>query len=221
MATPQSPYQIAPPSWRRLLTSTGLALLGAVVLLVTVVLPAEYGIDPTGLGARMGLLALDTESPAAVGGALPSIAAGTQMDTAQATGGSYDEPVALPNPAVHQGQPQIWRSDTFDIAMAPGEELEYKAVVQQNQVMLYRWATDRGDVYFDFHADAPGAPEGFWVRYQEGEGSGASGSLTAPFTGNHGWFWQNYNDFPVTIRLEVAGYYDAVNELGRFNPMQQ
>ncbi len=43
------------PSARRLLRSTLLALVAALVILVTMVLPAEYGIDPTGIGRVLGL----------------------------------------------------------------------------------------------------------------------------------------------------------------------
>lgn len=43
------------PSTAKLIKSTLLALIGAGVLLVTVVMPAEYGIDPTGIGKALGL----------------------------------------------------------------------------------------------------------------------------------------------------------------------
>jgi hypothetical protein len=43
------------PSSASLLRSTALALAGAVAILVTVVLPADYGIDPTGAGRMLGL----------------------------------------------------------------------------------------------------------------------------------------------------------------------
>lgn len=43
------------PSTRALLRSTVIALAVAGALLVTVVLPAEYGIDPTRIGRVLGL----------------------------------------------------------------------------------------------------------------------------------------------------------------------
>ena len=43
------------PSPVRLLRSTLIAAVGASAILVTVVLPAEYGIDPTGAGRMLGL----------------------------------------------------------------------------------------------------------------------------------------------------------------------
>ena len=52
---PPSPQGSALPSSRSLLRSTLLALVGAVAILVMVVLPAEYGIDPTRVGRLLGL----------------------------------------------------------------------------------------------------------------------------------------------------------------------
>ena len=43
------------PSTSKLIKSTILAAVAAGVLLVTVVMPAEYGIDPTGIGNAIGL----------------------------------------------------------------------------------------------------------------------------------------------------------------------
>lgn len=53
-STPSSPAQEL-PSARALLRSTLIALVVAIVLLTTVVLPAEYGMDPTGIGRVLGL----------------------------------------------------------------------------------------------------------------------------------------------------------------------
>ncbi len=38
------------PSTAQLLRSTFIALIAAIAVLVMIVLPAEYGIDPTGIG---------------------------------------------------------------------------------------------------------------------------------------------------------------------------
>ena len=43
------------PSSAQLLRSTIIALVAAIVILVTVILPAEYAIDPTGIGRALGL----------------------------------------------------------------------------------------------------------------------------------------------------------------------
>ena len=54
MSNPQLP-PIAPSSPRQMLRSVLIALAVALLLLFTVVLPAEYGIDPTGAGRVLGL----------------------------------------------------------------------------------------------------------------------------------------------------------------------
>lgn len=43
------------PSTGKLLRSTAIAALVSVALLITTVLPAEYGIDPTGIGRSRGV----------------------------------------------------------------------------------------------------------------------------------------------------------------------
>ena len=43
------------PSSKQLFTSTLMAIALAIVLLITTILPAEYGIDPTGIGRQLGL----------------------------------------------------------------------------------------------------------------------------------------------------------------------
>ena len=58
MTQPTSPYEAQPPSTKRLAISCLVAIAGAAIVLVTVVLPAEYGIDPTGIGRTLGLTAI-------------------------------------------------------------------------------------------------------------------------------------------------------------------
>ena len=43
------------PSTVQLVKSTIIALISAIVILVTIVLPAEYAIDPTGVGRMLKL----------------------------------------------------------------------------------------------------------------------------------------------------------------------
>ena len=68
------------PSPKALLRSTVIALVVAIVILVTMVLPAEYGIDPTGIGrvlklTQMGEFKIMTAQEAAMDAQDDSIAA--------------------------------------------------------------------------------------------------------------------------------------------------
>jgi hypothetical protein len=49
------------PSSRRLAKSVALAAMSAAVILILLVLPAEYEIDPTGFGQMIGLVPTDEE----------------------------------------------------------------------------------------------------------------------------------------------------------------
>ena len=38
--------------------------------------------------------------------------------------------------------------------------------------------------------------------------------VVAPFSGEHGWYWLNISEKPVTIKLTVTGYYDKMVDYG-------
>lgn len=211
MTRPISPYESNPPSGRKILTSAAIAVAGAAAVLVAVILPAEYNIDPTGIGDALGLTALN--APART------------IQIANVTGGNekYREvaipdpgkPIPLPNPAVFQGKSAPARSESVTITLQPGQETEIKTVLKTAQVILFSWQVDGGQVYVDFHGHEPAADNDAWVRYEELQsGTQGNGSLVAPFEGEHGWFWLNISDTPVTIKLTVSGYYEKLVDYG-------
>lgn len=207
--TPQSPYQTNPPSSRRLLISVVAAVALAAVALVLVILPAEYGIDPTGIGSRLGLTQIS--QPAQAITLTDTLAGNENIDKVQAP--DVGDPLPLPNPAVYQGHAEAPKSETITVTLPAEGETEVKAVLQTHQVMLYSWQVDKGLVYVDFHGHSPDwANKQAFVRYQEAQDGidKSQGSLVAPFNGEHGWYWLNINDHPVTITLTVSGYYDKL-----------
>jgi hypothetical protein len=202
-----------PPSGFRLAKSLALAIIGAIAALVLFILPAEYGIDLTGVGRVTGLTAL-TES-------------GRTIEIVDVIGGNeavrevelpdYGEPIPLPNPAVFQEAAAPAKTQTVTVTIPPEAETEIKTVLQTAKVIVYSWRVDRGTIYSDFHGHDPDAGDSSFVRYKEHqEGSGDNGSLVAPFAGEHGWYWLNYNDYPVTVTLELTGYYDDTIDYGIF-----
>ena len=209
MTDPVSPFEVTPPSSRRLLASIAAAVAVAAVLLLLVVLPAEFAIDPTGLGARMGLTAMHAPS--------------RTLQIKDVTGGNENyreakipdpgEPTPLPNPAVVQLKSADAQTKTVTVQLGLDQQTEIKAVLDAAQVILYTWHAD-GEVYTDFHGHEPGTGKEF-VRYEEQQsGHEGRGSLVAPFSGEHGWFWLNISDQPVTITLTVTGYYRDIIEYG-------
>jgi hypothetical protein len=212
--TPNSPFQVQAPSASRLLKSVLAALVIAALVLVIVVLPAEYAIDPTGIGSRLGLTQMHQGGGKAI--ELKDTLGGNE-NVGKVQVPDAGEPLPLPNPAVYQGAKVAPKSQTVTITLPVGGETEVKAVLGTNKVMLYSWKTDKGPVYVDFHGHSPDwTNKQAFVRYLEAKDGIAedSGSLVAPFSGEHGWYWLNIADEPVTITLQVSGYYDEIKNYG-------
>ncbi len=202
------------PSSRRLLVSTLAAVFVAALLLVTVVLPAQYGIDPTGAGRLMGLTALSSAGTRTL--EITDVIGGNEVIRTVKISDA-GEPTPLPNPAVFQQGTGPTRTDTLQVPIGPNEETEIKVILSSGKMILFSWEVDRGDIYSDYHGHDPALGSAFWVRYREQQaGSGGDGSLVAPFDGEHGWYWVNYNEFPVVVTLTVTGFHDGLVDYGIF-----
>lgn len=215
MSAIKSPFEAHPPSARRLLLTALAALMLAAVILLTIVLPAEYSIDPTGIGGVLGLK--KTTAAEQKIELLDTLGGNEKIDTNSAAGGAgSSQPIPLPNPAVHQSQASAAQAETFTITLPPFAQTEIKAVLKTSKVLMYAWKIDRGQIYVDFHGHSPDwTNKEAFVRYEENKASaGANGSLVAAFPGEHGWYWLNGNAFPVVITLTVQGYYDKIIDYG-------
>jgi len=104
------------------------------------------------------------------------------------------------------------KTEILEIALDLDATVEYKALMQQGDSISFRWSTD-GEAYYDFHAHDEAFGDEFFTRYAEGEGSSSAGSIVAAYDGQHGWFWLNISDAPITITLEVMGFYDEIVEI--------
>jgi hypothetical protein len=208
------------PSRGNLLKGSVVALLVAAVVTVLFVMPAEFGVDPTGVGARLGLLDLGASAEtleASTGSRGSTTIEGTWPGIPEEF--DFWEPDILGDP-YSRIQDTKFRSDTMTIVLDVGEQTEYKAIMNQGDALVYHWRLVNGtNVYTDFHADpgenAEGYPDQYYIRYAESETAENSGSLVAPFNGNHGWYWLNIEEEPITISLEVHGYYNRIEEIMR------
>lgn len=213
MSEPISPFEANPPALRKLIVSIVVAACAAALLLVTVVLPAEYGIDPTGLGRVLGLTAIHGPSKMVQ---LQDVVGGNE-NLREVKVPSFGDPIPLPNPAVAQIKPAAAKTYTQTVTLPAFQETEVKAVLDAAQVILYSWEAD-GDVYIDFHGHDPAATGDGFVRYEEQQSTRAGhGSLVAPFKGEHGWFWLNLTGEPVHIKLTVSGYFNGIKDYGIIN----
>ena len=200
------------PSGKQIARGVALALVVAAVLLVTAVLPAEYGVDPTGIGRVLGLTKL--HAPATRTIAVKDVIGGNER-VREVPIPAPGEPTPLPNPAVHQNQDAPPQTRTVTLTLGLDKETEIKAIMQEAKVIVYTWHVDGGKVYGDFHGHDPAVGGEAFVRYREDqETDGGSGSLVAPFSGEHGWYWLNVSPTPVTITLHLTGYFDDIKDYG-------
>ena len=173
------------PSTWTLVKAMAVALVVAAVILVTIVLPAEYGIDPLGTGAATGVINLSQAQP-------PPIVA------------SASGPI--------RPQPADYKVDTRQFGLLPyGGYVEYKYQLEAGAAMLYTWKAT-GEVNFDFHTEPAGKPPSASDSFERGTASEGRGSYTAPYAGIHGWFWENAGETPVTVTVTTAGFYTAAKE---------
>ena len=195
------------PSSRALLRSTLIAAAVATVLLVTVVLPAEYGVDPTGIGRVIGLTEMGEIKMALAEEAAAAEAA--EAAAASAPAPAAVAPVASPEQASADSAGA--NSHEVSLTLAPGEGKEIKLAMLEGASVNFAWTVQGGVVNFDTHADRPGLA---YHGYEKGTAQPADeGVLVAAFDGMHGWFWRNRGDAPVTVTLRTSGDYQELREM--------
>jgi hypothetical protein len=218
------------PTSGQLIRSTLVAAGVAVALLVTVVLPAEYNIDPTGAGRLLGLTQMGeikqqlhkeaeadrlrdqaaqppAQTPTPTTPAIPE----RRSDLIGAVfaelliGRAHAQTAPVTAPA---GE----RSQEFTLTLKPNEGAEVKAGMKKGAKLTYSWTVEGGTVNHDTHGSpsAGGAEQ----SYTKGRGvAGDKGVLTAAFDGDHGWFWRNRGSKDVTVKLTATGVFDELKRV--------
>jgi hypothetical protein len=177
----------------------GTALLVAGILLVAAVLPAEFDVDPLGIGRRLGLTAIG------------DVQKGIQAFEASRGAGAAGAPVVA-------AQERPFQEERVEFTIAPRQFMEYKYRLDKGEALLYSWKAT-ADVNYEFHAEPDGAPQGYAESYEKKNAVGAaSGTLTAPFSGIHGWYWENPTDAEITVTLTAAGFYNMSHEFRKNEP---
>jgi hypothetical protein len=242
------------PSPGKLLRSTVLAAVSAAAILVAVVLPSEYGIDPTGAGRMLGLTGMgetkiqlaaeaeaDREAAAApppapapdfsglyqrietLEGAVRELTRTIESTKTAALAPAVQEQAAAPTTsaepvtetaAVEEPPPAPAAEPNrheASFTLNPGQGIEIKLVMKKGAQASFAWASEGGPVNFDTHGDGAGDLK---ISYEKGRGvQSDEGTITAEFDGNHGWFWRNRNQQPVTLTLRTAGDYAEIKGL--------
>ena len=205
------------PTTRTLIRSTLIAAAVATALLVAVVLPAEYGIDPTRIGRVLGLtemgetkIALEKEAKADATQPAP-MAPSTPCPPSPAVVAPSASTVDVGSAATGSGSAAA-ANHTTRVTLKPGEGKEVKLTMRAGAKVRFSWSTDRGVVNYDLHSDNP--TTGKYHGYGKGKGLNKhEGEFVAAFDGSHGWFWRNRTNEDITITLDTTGDYQEVKEL--------
>lgn len=195
------------PSLPQLFKATGIALVAATAILITTVLPAEHGIDPTGIGKALGLTTLSAPDIEAASALIPDTSAAMQPESKAAA-----EPAAQASAPIVIASEVSFRSDEMMLTLQPGEGDEIKATMRQGDQFVFTWAAEGGKVNFDMHGERVNAGSDFTSYWKDQQQTRAQGTFVAPFDGTHGWFWRNRGDKPVRIKLKVSGFYAALQQ---------
>jgi hypothetical protein len=175
-------------SEKSLVKATVTALILAAVMLILFILPAEYNIDPTGIGAKLGLTVLAL--PEKEEKVEPQL---VNSEIKNETGLTVSE-----------------QKDTVEVTVPAGRGIEYKFQLSKNQTMTYEWKTDGVELYLDLHGEPAGDTTGYYESYTIATASEMSGQFTTPFAGVHGWYWKNKTEQDIKVTLTTQGPYEVV-----------
>ena len=109
-----------------------------------------------------------------------------------------------------------FKLDVFETTLQPYEYIEYKYHLEQGATTLYAWNAS-APVIQEFHGERAITRPPTAVQPKRASTSRIAGrragTLTAPFTGIHGWYWENPTGSPITIRLSSSGFYGSAVEI--------
>ena len=195
-STPIAPVQLN-VSGKTLAIVTGGGLVAGALIVLGAIMPAEFNVDPLGLGKLSGISRLWAPEE-------------NEIDPNSASGPlarDYDAPL---------------RSDTIEIPLtgflggAKGSELEYKVDMKEGATLVCEsevaGVEAPRDFHYDFHGHTTPKPgeEMTVATYKQAFGLKAQGSLQAPFDGIQGWQFSNSSEEPVVVRVKLTGFYELI-----------
>src|SRR5215204_2053532 len=197
---------------KKIIKALFIALLIAAVLLITIVLPAEYGIDPTGAGKVFGFSRLHIPKDSVLARTGPDTITQTRyplikMEKA-GSGPEVPRPAEADDPAPEKQLEQ--REDSILVTVPAGKGIEYKTYMLKYGKMKYEWTTDKGTVYFDFHGEVHQAnppKDVFYESYTIAYSHNMVGTFLAPFEGKHGWYFRNKGSEDINVTIRLKGQY--------------
>jgi len=188
------------PTSSQLLKSTIIALFVAVALLLCIVIPAEYGTDPTGVGALLGLKKMG------------EIKVSLEQEALKEKP-KFDDYISTNEEMRERLETSIGYKDVKEFVIAPDDAIEIKLEMEKGSIATYRWKTQSEGLNYNLHGDGyKGSQKS--TTYKKGRMMRSdTGEFKAEFDGYHGWFWRNRNSEAVTVILETDGQYIQIKRL--------
>lgn len=180
---PNTPPATTPK--RKLIVGGAAALAVSTAALVLFVLPAEFGIDPTGFGKATGLSRVSEAND------------NIYLERGKKRRGALT--ISDKALAVADGQQDHW-----EFELGPYESIEFKYLVEEGQPVHFFWQSTQA-LDYDMHAHPDEGGEALTESYSIDKADHLGGRYIAPFTGIHGWHWENRNLEPVRIKLDASG----------------
>lgn len=210
------------PSVPSLIRSTVIVVAVAAALTVTTVLPAEYAIDPTGIGRVLGLTEMgEIKRDAELKKATKADAAGSKTRTVKVATGSHlmndAAPIAGFWAQLAQAAPaagpsaSAQKTDTLEIVLQPNAKMELKAWMKKGENYTFTW-TASSAINFNFHGEKINARDDEYTEYKKGVAATDKGEFKAGYDGTHGWSWRNRTKQPITIKATITGTYEKFAE---------
>ena len=188
------------PTSSQLLKSTMVAIGVGCTLLILVILPAEYGTDPTGVGELLGLKKMG------------EIKIRLNQDFLKENQ-VFRENIGAKDELMVESKISKENQDVMEFVIAPDEAIEIKLEMKKGSMAKYKWTTQNGGLNYNLHGDGHRDFQKS-ISYKKGRmTSSDSGEFKAEFDGYHGWFWRNRNNKSVTVTLETIGDYILIKQM--------
>jgi len=174
-------------SSKTLMKATIISVILAVLVFVSLILPAEYNRDPLGTGKLLGLMVLSSE----------------QSNIKKEVVNSQKIKTVNKNEFKFQKNEEV-------VLVRANSGVEYKFRMQQFSKITYEWSAQGKTLHFDFHGEPKGDTTGYFESYTLADAYEMRGSMTVPFDGVHGWYWKNETDNDIYVTLQTEGFYEVV-----------
>ena len=188
------------PSYSQLIKSTIFATGITIILFLCVIIPAEYGKDPTGIGELIGIKKMG------------EIKMNLKMEDLKNTH-SPNMDINLNDIMIREVDDTSEKKDDVEFTIEPDGSIEIKLIMVKGALVKYSWKTKNGGLNFNLHGDGyRGSNKS--ITYKKGRmKSYDSGEIVSEFDGYHGWFWRNRNNVKVNVVLEIVGDYIELKKI--------